>query len=214
MRTPSIASCVGLLAVLLPAPAFAQEPGQVGVSMGYPASVGVVWHVADRIAIRPEISLVQTSTDITTVTTLTFSTPSGTQTQQITRAQFTTDSTTVGAGVSALFYVWKQEALRAFLTPRYAYTRGTSTTAGSGAAAAPSDITTKNHFVSGSFGAQYALGRKFGVYGEIGLGYTHSRVDNASTTGGIASGTASTTTDTTSHGVSTRSGAGVVFYFR
>jgi hypothetical protein len=213
MRTRSIASSVGLLAVLLAAPASAQEQGQVGVSMGYPASVGVVWQVADRVAIRPEISLVQTSTDITTVTTLTFTTPSGTQTQQITRAQFETDSTTVGAGVSALFYLWKQEALTAFLTPRYAYTRGTGTTAGSGAAGAPFDITTKSRFVGGSFGAQYALSRKFSVFGEIGLGYTHSRVDNASTSGGFASGTSTTSTETMSHGVSTRSGAGVVFYF-
>ena len=213
MRARAIAACAGLLAVLLAAPAFAQEQGQVGVSMGYPASVGVVWHVADRMAIRPEISLVQTSTDITAVTTLTFSTPSGTQTQQITRAQFTTDSTTVGAGVSALFYLWKQEALSAFVTPRYAYTRGTGTTSGSGVAGTPTEITTNNHVVSGSFGAQYALGPRFSVFGEIGLGYTHSTADNGAPVS-LSPGGAASSSRTTSHGVSTRSGAGVVFYFR
>jgi hypothetical protein len=212
MRTRSIASCLGLLALLLPVPVLAQERGQVGVSMGYPASAGVVWHVADRLAIRPEISLVQNSNDVTAVTTLTFSGPSGTQTQQTTRTQFETDSTTVGAGVSVLFYLWKQEALSAFVTPRYVYTRGTSTTE-SGAVGAPTDITTTNHFVSGSFGAQYALSRKFGVYGEIGLGYTRSRVKNASTTG-LVLGATSTSTETTGHGVSSRSGAGVVLYFK
>ena len=214
MRTRSIALSVGLLAILLAAPASGQERGQVGITMGYPASVGVVWHVADGVGIRPEISLVQTSTDVTALTTLTFTTPSGTQTQQITRAEFEADSTTFGAGVSALLYLWKQEALSAFVTPRYAYTHGTSTTAGSGATLAPTDITTTNHFFSGSFGAQYALSRKFSVYGEIGLGYTRSNVDNASTTGGFALGTSSTSTETTSRGVSTRSGAGVVFYFK
>jgi hypothetical protein len=209
MRLRSIASSVVLLTFLLAAPVIAQEHGQVGLSMGYPASVGVVWHVADRVAIRPEISLVQSSTDTTAITTVTFATSLGVQTQT-TRAQFVTDSTTVGTGVSALFYVWKREALSAFVTPRYAYNRGTSTTTGGGIGT-PTENTATNHFISGSFGAQYALGRRFSVFGEIGLGYTRSRVDNVPTDS-LAIG-ASTGSETTSHGVSTRSAAGVVFYF-
>lgn len=211
MRTRLIASVVVLLAFPLAAPVFAQEHGQIGLSIGYPASVGVVWHVADRVAIRPEISLVQTSTDTTAITTLTFSSPAGPQTQT-TRAEFMTDSTTVGTGVSALFYLWKWEALSAFVTPRYAYTRGSSTTTGGGIVA-PAGGTTRSHFVSGSFGAQYALGRRFSAFGEIGLGYIHTGVQNVPTfVGSPVSSTSSS--ETTSHGVSTRSGAGVVFYFR
>ena len=210
MRTRSIASLVALLTFLLAVPVFAQEHGQVGLSMGYPASVGVVWHISDRLAIRPEISLIQSSTDTTAITTITFTTPLGIQTQS-TRAEFTTDSTTVGTGVSALFYVWKREALSAFVTPRYAYNRGTSTTTGGGTGT-PTEGTAKNHVISGSFGAQCALGPRFSVFGEIGLGYTRSRVDNVPT-GSLSPG-ASTGSETTSHGVSTRSGAGVVFYFK
>lgn len=211
MRARSIASCVGL-ALLMSAPAVAQEHGQVGLSMGYPASVGILWHVSDRVAIRPEISLVQSSTTTTVVTTVTFTTPAGTQTQT-TQGEFTTDSTNVGTGVSGLFYLWKRESLSAFVTSRYAYTRGTGATSGSGVAGTPTEITTSNHVVSGSFGAQYALGRRFSVFGEIGLGYTDTRVDNASAISVSPNGS-STISATSTHGVSTRSGAGVVFYFR
>jgi hypothetical protein len=198
--------------VLLAAPVGAQEHGQVGLSMGYPASVGIVWHVADRVALRPEISFVQSSTVTTATSTLTFTGPFGPQTQT-TQAQFTTDSTTVGTGVSGLFYLWKRDSLSAFVTPRYAYSRGTGTTVASGVAATPTEITTSNHFVSGSFGAQYALGRRFSVFGEIGLGYIDTRVDNASAASVSPNGS-STISETSSHGVSTRSGAGVVFYFK
>lgn len=210
MRRCALAALVVLPACLVAAPAFAQDHGQVGLSMGYPASVGVVWHVTDRVAIRPEISFVHTSTDTTAITTLTFTTPLGIQTQT-TRAQFTTDNTTVGTGVSGLFYLWKREALSAFVTPRYAYNRGTSTTTGGGIAI-PTDGAVKTHFISGSFGAQYALGRRFTVFGEIGLGYTHSSVDNEPTSS-VSPG-ASTGSATTSHGIAARSGAGIVFYFR
>src|SRR4029079_161503 len=129
-----------------------------------------------RVAIRPEMSFVQTSTDTTTITTLTFTTPLGIQTQT-TRAQFTTDNTTVGTGVSGLFYLWKREALSAFVTPRYAYNRGTSTTTGGGIAL-PTDGAVTQPLSSGAFGAEYALGRRFSVFGEIGLGYTRTSVDN------------------------------------
>jgi len=210
MRAHQIVSWVGLT-VLLSAPAFAQEHGQVGLSMGYPASVGILWHVSDRVAIRPEISLVQNSTATTVITSVTVTTPAGTQTQT-TQGEFTTDTTTVGTGVSGLFYVWKRESLSAFVTPRYAYSRGTGTTSGSGVGGTPTEITTSNHLVSGSFGAQYAFGSRFTVFGEIGLGYTHGSVDNGAPVS-LSPGGAANSSRTTSHGVSTRSGAGVVFYF-
>jgi hypothetical protein len=70
----------------------------------------------------------------------------------------------------------------------------------------------RTHFISGSFGAQYALGRRFSVFGEIGLGYTRTSVDNEPTSS-VSPG-ASTGSAATSHGIAARSGAGVVFYFR
>jgi hypothetical protein len=204
------------LPLLLAAPASAQERGQIGVSMGYPASVGVVWRVADRFAVRPEISLVQGSSATTSTTTLTISSPFGSQTQtQTTQTQITTDSTTVGAGVSGLFYLWKRDALSAFVSPRYAYTRGSNTTTGSGAVASVNETTSRSQFFSGSFGAEYALGRRFSVFGEIGLGYTRGTLTSPPVSGSQAPGvSASTGSESTNHNISTRSGVGVVFYFR
>ena len=34
----------------------AQEQGQTGIAMGYPSSIGVIWHATDNLAIRPEVS--------------------------------------------------------------------------------------------------------------------------------------------------------------
>src|SRR4029079_14428981 len=165
-----------------------------------------------RVAIRPEMSFVQTSTDTTTITTLTFTTPLGIQTQT-TRAQFTTDNTTVGTGGSGLFYLWKREALSAFVTPRYAYNRGTSTTTGGGIAI-PTDGAVRTHFISGSFGAQYALGRRFSVFGEIGLGYSRTVTSPAPSITSLVAGASSSIAGTsTSSTLGTRSGAGVVLYF-
>jgi opacity protein-like surface antigen len=218
--SPSVARFVGVLAVLLAAPAIAQEHGQVGLSMGYPASVGIVWHVADRFAVRPELSLVQGSSLTLSTTTVTISSPFGTQIET-TETRLATDNATVGAGVSGLFYLWKRESLGAFVSPRYAYTRGsntttaTNTTIRSGAVAQVNDTTSRTHFFSGSFGAQYALGRRFSVFGEIGLGYTHGNVaspPSSSSQTPIVS--VSTGSESKNHNVSTRSGAGVVFYFR
>lgn len=218
MKARSVASFVWIVAVLPAAPAHAQDHGQVGLSMGYPASVGIVWQVADRFAVRPEISLVQSSTVNLTTLTVTFTTPFNTQTQT-TQTQLTIDSTTVGTGVSALFYVGKREGLSTYVSPRYAYTRGTGTTVatststGSGTAApSTTETATRSHVVTGSFGAQYALSRRFCVFGEIGLGYTHGKASPESSPSSSPSTTSRS--ESTNHAVSTRSGVGVVFYFR
>src|SRR5215468_3899479 len=95
---------VGLLLVITASVANAQENGKVGVAMGYPGSVSVVWQVADGLAIRPELSFRSGHSDggssgLSTITS-------------------TTDSSSVGVGVSALVYVKTWDALRAYVSPR------------------------------------------------------------------------------------------------
>src|SRR5581483_1699657 len=166
---------IGMLFVWTAAAA-AQDAGQVGLTMGYPASIGVIWHVSDRVAVRPEISLQQIASMSTSVTTVTNTT------------QTTTDQWAVGVGASALFYVHRWDALRTYVSPRFVYTRNASTNVGSLTAAATSsaiivfpntspqttEFTQQSYFVSGSFGAQYAVGAHFGVFGEVGFGYSHN----------------------------------------
>ena len=86
----------------------AQERGQVGLTMGYPPAVGLVWHVTDLVAVRPEISFTSSASDPTSIPVLGTSTSS---------------SSTLGVGVSALFYLWKWDALRAYVAPRFTYSR-------------------------------------------------------------------------------------------
>lgn len=78
----------------------AQDAGRIGIPMGYPASIGVVWQLSDRVALRPELSVMQSTTDSTAV--LTIGTPAGTTTST---SRTSSDSWTADAGASALFYV-------------------------------------------------------------------------------------------------------------
>ena|SRR5215831_14489346 len=199
----SLALAVFVLA-MTSLPASAQDRGAFGITMGYPASIGAIWHVTDRVAIRPEVSLTQLSN--ATTSTVYIMGPGGTILASTT-TQSTTDQWTVGVGASALFYVKQWDALRAYVTPRYQYSRATisasATNSGSVQVLSQPDFTSNTHFISGSFGVQYALGTRFGLYGELGLGYSHAATDTT------APGAGRSTTNT----VGTRSGVGVLFYF-
>lgn len=147
--------------------ASAQERGQVGLSMGYPGSIGIVWHVSDAVAVRPDFQFRGTS----------IGDDSGETT------------TTVGIGISGLVYVAKRDALHMYVSPRFAYTRTTAELS----AAVYTDLsasivssvtqvprvtlptlktTSSTKTIAGSFGAQYAVHKRFSVFGEAGLSYS------------------------------------------
>jgi len=179
--------------------------------MGYPSAVGVIWHASERVALRPEITLSRSTGD-------------SMQNDLLGASPLSTNETTgVGMGVSALFYLHRRDGLRTYVSPRFSYAR-TSTSASIGSAVSVSDSTVSSYLTSGSFGAQYSLGRHFGLFGEIGVGYTATStaltstltVSAASVVNGVV--TASTRMETirsSSHAntIGTRSGAGVIFYF-
>jgi hypothetical protein len=191
--------------------AHAQDQPRVGVTMGYPASVGVLWNVSERVALRPEITLSRSTGDSTGADI------AGTAPIS------TSDSTGIGAGISGLIYVRRWDALRAYVSPRFSYAR-TSTSASTLSNTSSSESKASSWQTSGSFGAQYSLGRHFGVFGEIGLGYATSTTTSTSTlTTGLTTfinGVATTssrvqlvTSSSHANTLSTRSGAGVIFYF-
>jgi hypothetical protein len=208
MHIRRIAALVALGTACGAATVSAQDSPRLGLSMGYPASIGVLWHMTDRVAVRPELSLSRNSTEFTSTFTTFSSFPSGTTTTTTTTT--TAEGWQVGAGASALFYLQRRDALRTYVSPRFAYTRGTTTTT---SRPPPSPIApvgsptseTKNstYFASGSFGAQYALGTRFGVFGEVGLGFGRSE----------SSGGAPTRAGSKTRNLATRSGVGVLFYF-
>ena len=92
----------GLL-IATPVTALGQEKGQVGLTMGYPASVGLVWHVAERVAVRPEFSFSKSTSDA----------------EEIIDAS--SSGWTLGVGISGLFYVSRADNLRTYVSPRYTY---------------------------------------------------------------------------------------------
>jgi len=199
-------------AVLLALPRLstAQDTPRFGIVMGYPAEVGVLWNVSSRVAVRPEIDWSKAHTETTSTTQI----PTFTGTTVITTpisSTSTGDGWHAGIGVSALFYLSKGDALRTYVSPRFGYDRLSTTTdlgvpsALSPVATQPTTFTATGYSVSGSLGAQYALGKRFGVFGELGLSYTHTRdttvpplfIDSTST----------------ARSVGLRSGVGIVLFF-
>ena len=177
-----------LLAILLlgATHAAAQDKDKVGVVMGYPASVGVIFPVTGKIAVRPELSLSGASSSATGSAFV-----------------FDVDGWTVGAGVSALFYLRTYDHLRTYFTPRVVYSHSSNTSSTSSLISSSSTTTANGITVTGSVGAQYGLGDRFGVFGEVGFGGGHS-----TTKGAIL-----TTTRSTSNSWGLRSGVGVILYF-
>jgi hypothetical protein len=165
----------------------AQDTRKVGITMAAPQSFGVLWHAGKKVAIRPELSFGGSS-----ASTLSSS------------LDIDGSGWNIGTGVSAIFYVGTYDHLRTYISPRFTYGHASSTSSSSSlATVTTSELKTTTNAVggAGSFGAQYALGDRFGIFGEVGFGVTHSdsKSSLAPTTG---SGTV----------WGTRGSVGVVFY--
>lgn len=178
--------------------AAAQEAGDVGVTMGYPGALGVVWHVTDGIALRPDIALTRSTSESTTSVTGVF-VGSGLSSTS------TSEGWGTSVGVSVLVNVRTIDRLRLYLAPRIAYARSTADNE-SGLNGALTGFTAKTTGVlaSGSFGSQFSLHDRFAVFGELGLQYT-----TQTTTSDFPG--SSTEAEGTTFGL--RSAVGVTFYF-
>ena len=167
-----------LVVIVSARPSSAQETGQVGLTMAFPASVGIIWQAADGLAIRPDFTFSASGSD-----------------------SLATSSTSVGVGVSALFYVRKWDNLRAYVSPRFGYQRSSFTFSGS-----PSSPSTSTYTGSGSFGAEYQLHRRFAVFAETGLAYGRANITDTTLAPGFS-------LNTSSHTWGTRAGIGAILYF-
>lgn len=133
--------------LLVHSSAAAQERGKVGVTMGFPASVGLLWHAAENVAVRPEVSFAWHSSEL---------------------GLSETDSQSFTTGISAIFYMKRWDDLAVYVSPRYSFGRSTLDARGF---IGERESSTSTHFFSGSFGAQYWLGQRFSAFGELGLAY-------------------------------------------
>lgn len=114
--------------------------------MSVPASVSFLWHVTDRVAIRPEIDLSGDSADL---------------------SLGVVDHSEVSPGASVLFYTTRWETVRSYVAPRYLFSRST--------ASGTSEAHTNRHEFGGSVGVQYTPHRRFGVFGEVGLAFATTK---------------------------------------
>ena len=161
----------------------AQDSPRVAITMGYPASIGVLWHFSDRIAVRPEFSFTLTDSSSESI------------------INDDANFWSLGTGVSVLFYSPLTDNLRTYAAPRFSYSRtnGDSNTTNSTA-----DV----YALAGMFGAQYSLGRRFAAFGEVGLSYSRQQGTSATTIGPVTTEIASH-----SNSFGTRTGVGVILYF-
>jgi hypothetical protein len=180
----AVATFLAVVLLLAVADASAQEKGKTGIAMGYPASVGFVAHVTERFAIRPELN-------VTFGTTETDSLFGGNA----------FESSTVGVGFTALFYLRSTDKLRPYISPRYGFSR---TKSSSDSPLSLTESTATSHTVAGFFGAQYSLHDRFSVFGDVGVSHSFDSREV-----GVGSGDVRSENRVT--GI--RSGVGVIFYF-
>ena len=152
MRIARILSLAAFGGLLVVTPASAQERGKVGITMGYPPSAGLLWHITDSVAIRPEVNFAGSKSEPDLA-----------------------DGWSAATGVSALFYLRRADNVRPYFSPRFNYQRTsfTSPTPFGG------DVTRKTDAWGGmgAFGAQYSPNARFGVYGELGFYYNRSTAE-------------------------------------
>jgi len=169
--------------------AAAQEPGKTGLTMGFPGSIGIIWHATDKVAIRPDFTFSHSSLD--GLSSVSGSSVSG---------------SSFGTNISALLYLRKYDNVRTYFSPRFSYSRTSSTVSVSSPTqgALPEQTTTTSASGGGGlFGVQYSPAGRFSVFGEAGLTFSH-RSAPASTISG---------TKLSSNGWGTTAGVGVIFYF-
>jgi hypothetical protein len=140
-------------------PALAQDKPKAGLVMNTAGSVSFIFHTSERVALRPELGFSWAKVDNSSL-------PAESTSMLLTPA------------ISALFYLGPREDLRVYVVPRYAYSRNHGeSTSPFGA----SDETIGTHSFSGSVGAEYSPHRRFGVFGEVGMVYSHSKPVEATT---------------------------------
>ena len=116
MRIGRLLACSLALVIAGATGAAAQDSGKVGITMGYPAAVGIIWHLGDTVALRPE---------------LTFSGSSSETDRAGNVIDIESDGWAFGTGISALFYLHQYDRVRTYFSPRFTYTKIKTTSSSS-----------------------------------------------------------------------------------
>ena len=226
-----------LLMTVVCAPIAAAQEKKLGLVVGYPATVGVLWLVSERIGIRGEGSFSWSSSKLddsganqparnSSFTFADGTTSTVTFIPSVISAVQETQTVTGSIGVSALITLTNADLLRTYIAPRVAWVMSHSTTTieyDLSRFTPPSGlpppgftgfenqtITSKSTTPSygASFGASTTLRDRFGVFGEVGFAYTSTGSSPVSIGGSL-----DINTTRESRTVSLRSGVGVTIFF-
>jgi Outer membrane protein beta-barrel domain len=178
MRIRRLLYLAGWLLVAACSSAGAQDAGKAGLSIGYPGGIGFIWHATDNVAVRPNFTYSRsTSDDIS-------------------------HSWGFGTDISILWYLKKYDNVRTYVSPRFSYSRNSSTSDLTNGIVPPSTVTGSTTGGAGLFGAQASLSKRFAVYGEAGLAFSRRKTES----------TLSTLTAGKGSSWGTTAGVGVIFY--
>ena len=162
MRLLTISLSMALVLLTAAAPARAQDRRPFGVTIAFPGPIGVVWQPMERAAVRATVSFASNGLE-----------------------DGDSDGFSLGPSVSGLFYLQPSGPFRVYLSPRYSYSRSSTTSSIEVPSLSPPfTITTvtvstesknRSHGGAGLVGVEYRLGERFAVFGEAGLQYSRSR---------------------------------------
>jgi hypothetical protein len=98
---------VGVFLGIYPSGAFAQDADNhhVGIVIAYPSSVGAVFEMSPRIALRPDLFMSGSS---------------------LTQSGQTVSSRSIAVGLDVLIWLRRYDKVRTYVTPRVSYTHNTS----------------------------------------------------------------------------------------
>lgn len=146
--------CAGLL--LGASSASAQDTNKAGLTMSSGSTIGVLFPVSDKAAVRATLGFLRTTADYE-------------------GSAFIEDSittTTFVPGASVLLYVRSWDTTRLYVSPQYTYSRLSSSSANASS--------NGQHNAAFMVGAQHSLGARFGMFAEAGLGWSHSETASSS----------------------------------
>jgi hypothetical protein len=191
------------VATVLSATAAEAQERRFGLTLGAPSAVGIVWRVSDRVAIRPDFTFAVSSgeSELAAASLILGEPPSPSS----------TDGSSVAIGGSALFYLARWDALRTYLSPRVSFAQSTITSSSS---ASTGRTEGSGRGAAGLFGAEYVLGQRFGVFGEVGLSYSRTTTRHEQKIQGVSQLPGSLLSSTgKSTGVGMLNSVGVIFFF-
>jgi hypothetical protein len=173
---------------------WAQDSGRIGLVANTAESVGAIWHLSEKVAVRAGIDFSHVSTEPDF--------PDDFLGLGIERSY-----NSVGLNLSALLFLGQWDDLEAYVSPGYGQVWNSS---------GNEYIERSQHQVEGLFGLQYALGSRFRVFGEAGVRYVRSRTeqDIFGVLGGPAEDFGDGTVGSTVDAIGSGSRFGIIFYFK